>query len=101
MEVQRNMSNTIIKCRKCHVEEIMFPGVKGPHGNLIPFEVTSGLPHNCQFSDWWECSCGDRLYFDNDIRSALGKRIPLNYYTSDPHICLKEGLLKKQLNIEI
>lgn len=88
-------NNTIIKCRKCHMEEIMFPGVKGPKGNLIPFSVKDGLPHECQFSDWWECfGCQERLYFDNDIRSGSGKRIPLNYYTSDPHICSKKDLVQ-------
>jgi hypothetical protein len=84
--------DVILKCHKCHMEAITFPGVKGPKGNLVPFEVASGLPHNCQFSDWWYCNgCQERLYFDNDIRSAAtGRRMPLNYYTSEKHICLKK-----------
>ena len=81
-------SSEIIKCRKCWSEPIYFTEARGKNGAKIPFSVITKLPHDCMFSDSWDCGfCGERLYFDNDIRSGSGRRIPLNYLSSDPHVC--------------
>lgn len=83
-------SDTVImKCDKCFLEPIFFTEARSPNGKKIPFEVATLQRHECMFSSSWNCGfCGAKLYFDSGIRSTeTGRRIPLNYYSSDPHIC--------------
>lgn len=61
--------------------------VKRGHGSRNLYEVRTGKPHDCDFSEPWYCKCGSLIYFDNKILSPAGKMIPLNFEEDTYHFC--------------
>ena len=77
-------------CYGCRYTQVMVKqGQRDKTKNSIRilFEVRTGLPHDCDFSDPKYCKCGSMIYFDNKILSATGRKIPLNYDQDTYHYC--------------
>ena len=68
-------------CDKDGYVQIYFKrGVRDQNGVRIPFEVRTGLRHDCDFSYPWVCKiCNRLIYTDKKILSPSGRRILLNW----------------------
>ena len=75
--------------KNCGVQVEFKHGMRDENGVRIPYEVRTGLKHDCPNTYPYECrTCGKLIYLDKKVLSRENnKRIPLNFGSDDFHFC--------------
>ena len=76
-------------CDKCGYVQVEFkPGIRDENGFRIPYEVRTGLKHNCDFTPPFPCSCGCLIYLDKKVLTrGTNKPRALDVGTDTYHYC--------------